>query len=41
LVRTGHGRAAAAGAPPDLTVAEDLAEAARLITERFLFDSPR
>ena len=41
LVRTGHGRAEAAGAPPDLTVAEDLAEAARLITERFLFDSPR
>jgi D-glycero-D-manno-heptose 1,7-bisphosphate phosphatase len=31
LVRTGHGRAAAAAAPPDLTVTEDLAAAARLI----------
>ena len=35
LVRTGHGRAEAAGAPPDLPVAEDLAEATRLILERF------
>ena len=33
LVLTGHGRAEAAGAPPDLAVAGDLAEAARLIIE--------
>jgi D-glycero-D-manno-heptose 1,7-bisphosphate phosphatase len=31
LVLTGYGRSEAAGAPPDLTVAEDLADAARLI----------
>ena len=31
LVLTGHGRFEAAGAPPDLAVAEDLAAAARLI----------
>ena len=31
LVLTGYGRAEAAAAPPDIVVAEDLADAARLI----------
>jgi D-glycero-D-manno-heptose 1,7-bisphosphate phosphatase len=33
LVRTGYGRVQATEAPPDLTVAEDLADAARLILQ--------
>ena len=33
LVLTGYGRTQAAGAPPDLTMAEDLAEATRLILD--------